>query len=106
MALKSSSVQNALLPVWKVLTNKYLIVLVIAGVWMMFFDRYNWQAHKKVEGRIQELRADYAHYDKAIQSLDYERTLLYSDLEEMERFAREHHYMKKPGEDVYVSVAE
>jgi cell division protein DivIC len=106
MAKKSSSLQNALKPVLNVLSNKYLIVLVVAGVWMMFFDRYNWPAHQKVQERIEELEADRNHYETAIESLDYERKLLYSDLEEMERFAREKHFMKKSGEDVFVSVVE
>lgn len=106
MAEKPHSLTQVLEPVYKFLTNKYLLVLVIAGVWMMFFDRYNWQAHQKVEARIVELSADRTHYEQAIEKLDYERTLLYSDLEEMERFAREQHYMKRPNEDVYVSVVE
>ncbi|MFK7923874.1 MAG: septum formation initiator family protein [Bacteroidia bacterium] len=106
MAQKNPTLRSALAPFLKVLTNKYLIVLLAAGAWMLFFDRYNWQAHQKMDQRIAELEANFDFYNSAIHSLDYQRDLIYSDLEEMERFAREKHLMKKPGEDIYLSVSE
>lgn len=106
MAQINPTIKSALAPFLKVLTNKYLIVLMAAGAWMLFFDRYNWQAHQKMDQRIAELEDNFEFYNSAIHSLDYQRDLIYSDLEEMERFAREKHLMKKPGEDIYLSVIE
>ncbi|MEL6590697.1 MAG: septum formation initiator family protein [Bacteroidota bacterium] len=106
MAKKTPTFSTAIQPLLKLITNKYLIVLVAAGVWMLFFDRYNWNAQQKMDQRIAELQNNFEFYNNAIQSLDYQRDLIYNDLEEMERFAREKHLMKKPGEDIYLSVNE
>ena len=80
MAKKNPILSTAIKPLLKVLTNKYLIVLVAAGVWMLFFDRYNWQAQQKMDERIAELEDNFHFYNNAIQSLDYQRDLIYNDL--------------------------
>lgn len=88
------------------LTNKYLLVLVVAGVWIVFFDNYNLRAQYKMKRKIERLEQDRTYYQSMIEDLDYERERLYNDAEEMERFARERYYMKRSNEDVFVIVEE
>ncbi|RMG25731.1 MAG: septum formation initiator family protein [Bacteroidetes bacterium] len=89
-----------------ILTNKYLLVLLIAGGWLMFFDPYNFMAQRKVSEQIETFKRDKAFYEAEIEALDYERDRLYNDAEELERYAREKYKMKKKGEDVFVIVKE
>lgn len=89
-----------------IITNKYLLVLLVAGSWMLFFDRYDVLSQLKMERKIQQLKSDEAHYRTRIESLDYERERLFQDGEELERFAREQYQMKRRNEDVFVVVTE
>ena len=81
---------------------RYVLVLLIAGFWMLFFDRYNLVSQQKMQAQIQELKAARAYYEAQIQTLDFEAERLKTDPDEMERYARERYHMHLPGEDVYV----
>ena len=86
--------------------SKYFLVLAIAVVWMIFFDRYNLISRQNMRTQIEELQKDEAYYQQAITELEQEERRLLEDLESMERYARETYHMRKPGEDVYVVVEE
>ena len=86
----------------KLLTNKYLLVFVFAGIWIVFLDTYNLVAQYKVSNQIDQLEADIAHYKKSIKEVDYERRILFQDAEELERYVREKYYFKRSNEDVFI----
>lgn len=86
------------------LYNKYFLVTLIAGGWLIFFDPYNFIAQNKVANQIEQLERDRVFYEKEIEALDYERDRLMKDSEELERFAREKYLMKKRGEDIFLVV--
>ncbi|MEZ4773909.1 MAG: septum formation initiator family protein [Bacteroidia bacterium] len=85
-----------------VLTSKYFLVFVFAAVWMIFFDRYNLISQYRMAEQIRVLAADEQHYREAIEKIDYQTDQLFSNMEELERYAREKYYMKRPGEDVFI----
>lgn len=89
---------------WRLTGTKYVIVLLVASVWMLLFDRYDLRSQQRVQAQIERLAQDRAHYQQAIHALDYEVDQLFTDAEELERFARERYHMKRPNEDVYVVV--
>jgi cell division protein FtsB len=93
-------------PILKILRDKYVIVLLVAGLWMLFFDRYNLFSQAKMRNQISQLNADKAYYEKGIHDLDYEADKLFNDPEELEKFARERYLMKKRNEDVFVVMEE
>ncbi|RMG59566.1 MAG: septum formation initiator family protein [Bacteroidetes bacterium] len=86
--------------------TKYFLVLLIAGIWMLFFDRYNLIAQYRMEARIESLQADLAHYQRALEQVEAEQDRLQGDPEALERYAREKYFMKKAGEEVFVVVEE
>lgn len=86
--------------------TKYFLVLAIAGIWMLTFDRYNLISQKKVDKQITRYQNDISYYKEAIRELDYESARLFSDQQALEQYVREKYYMKKAGEDVYVIVEE
>lgn len=89
-----------------IITNKYVLVLLVAGTWMILFDRYNLVSQIKMSQQVEQLKQDEVHYRSRIEALDYERERLFNDKDELERFAREQYKMKKRNEDIFVVVKE
>ncbi len=82
-------------------TNMYVLVLTAFVVWMAFFDTNSLLIHwelrkeiKKLEKQQEFLREEIAKDKKIIEKL--------SDKEELEKFAREHYYLKKKNEEIYL----
>ncbi|WP_422080725.1 FtsB family cell division protein [Ulvibacterium sp.] len=84
-----------------VLTNIYVLVLTVFVIWMLFFDTNSLLIHmelkkqiKKLEKQQEFLREEIAKDKKTIEKL--------SDPKELEKFAREHYYLKKKNEEIYL----
>lgn len=91
------------MPSWKaVLTSKYLWTLVIAAIWLTFFDSFSFIRQSNMSKQIEELKRSKGYYGKEIHRLDYKRELIFADDVELERFAREKYYMHRADEDVYI----
>ena len=86
----------------KILLNKYLIVFLAYTVFVTFFDQhsliYRWQTHRK----INELEKEYEFYQNEIKSNKLKKFELQSSNANLEKFAREHYYMKKENEDIFI----
>lgn len=89
-----------------ILGNRYLIVTVLAGAWLLFFDSYNFFAQQNVRAQINELKADKVFYQQEIKSIDYAYDRILEDREELERYAREEYHMHRSNEDVFVLTEE
>ena len=86
---------------FQVASNLYVLVLTIFLVWMLFFDQNSLLIHlelrreiRKLEQQQEFLREQVAHDREVIESL--------SDPKELEKFAREHYYLKKSDEHIYI----
>ena len=86
----------------KKMANFYVIVGVLAFVWMLFFDRYNVLDRLETQLRIHELRADLAFFKAERDRIEVTRDMMESDINELERFARERFMMKKDNEDLFL----
>ena len=86
----------------KILLNKYLIVFLAYTIFVTFFDQhsliYRWQTHRK----ITQLEKEYNFYQDEIKSNKQKKFELQSSKENLEKFAREHYYMKKENEDIFI----
>jgi hypothetical protein len=88
-------------PWFKFMSNKYVLVLTVFIVWMLFLDSNSWLIHRELNQEIDEIKANKLYYQKEIQS---DKRIL-NELEdsiEIERFARETYFMKRPNEDIYI----
>ncbi|TFG76064.1 MAG: septum formation initiator family protein [Flavobacteriales bacterium] len=86
---------------FSILTNMYVLVLTVFLVWMVFFDTNSLLIHlelkkeiDKLEKQQEFLKEEIANDKKIIEKL--------SDPEELEKFAREHYYLKKKNEEIYL----
>lgn len=82
--------------------TKYVVVLTIAVVWMVFFDRYSIPAQLDMSRQIAEERQNVQWYKQANEGLDAQAVRLETNEEELERIAREKFLMKKRNEVVFL----
>ena len=92
------------LPWW--MTNPFFITAIAFGVWMTFFDESNLftQYHKHCE--LTDLLEKKNFYKEQIKQTDKAYAELTTNLATQEKFAREHYWMKRDNEDVFVIVPE
>lgn len=86
------------------LLNKYVFTLFVFGVWMTFFDQNNFirQYHRIDELSSAKSKTNY--YVSETKKANAELIELKSNIDALEKFAREKYYMKKPEEDVFVII--
>jgi len=86
----------------KIFFNKYLIVFVLFAVFVTFFDNHSlihrWGTHQKIVEMEKELK----FYQDDIKASKQKKNELQSSRENLEKFAREHYFMKKESEDIYI----
>lgn len=87
---------------YKIFLNKYLIVGVFFVVWMIFFDQNSWFIHKELDNEIEKLNRDKKYYEEKLQKETIQINRMKIDSNEIERIAREKHFLKKENEDVFI----
>ena len=97
--MKWKSIKNK--PWFKLITNRYILVLLIFCIWMLFFDTNSWLNHQKLNKELSEIESNINYYKTEIKK-DSAIISTLKDSTEIEKFAREHYYMKRENEDVYI----
>jgi cell division protein FtsB len=86
----------------KIFLNKYLLVFLVFAVFVTFFDEHSfihrWQSHQRIVQMEKELK----YYQEEIKNTRQKKNELQSSNENLEKFAREHYYMKKENEDIFI----
>lgn len=89
----------------KIVKNKYIWVTLFFILWLLFFDNNNFFDQWKQRGVLNKLEEEAAFYEKEIEKNKKEKEELFSKGDKnLEKFAREKYYMKKPGEDLYIII--
>ena len=86
---------------FKILTNRYILVLLVFVIWMMFFDTNSWLTHQKLDNEISEIKTNIEYYQSEIEQ-DNKVLNTLKDSVEIEKYARETYYMKRENEDVFI----
>ncbi len=86
----------------KILLNKYLIVFVTFAVFVTFFDNHSLIQRWKTDRKIKEMEKEIRFYQNEIKMNKEKENELKSNKENLEKFAREHYYMKKQNEDIFI----
>jgi len=86
------------------LKNKYLIALLIFLVWMLFFDKNDMISQYAYSTKVKKLKEERDFYLKQTAEVKKDLNELDSNLNSIEKFAREKYFMKKDNEDVFVIV--
>jgi cell division protein FtsB len=85
-----------------IFVNKYVLVLLLFLVEIVFFDSHNLISRIETKIKITQLEKEKAFYQKEIQSNKQKITDLQLNDENLEKFAREQYLMKKDNEDIFI----
>ena len=86
----------------KFVWNRYFILTVAFGVWMFFFDQNSFFVHKELDKQIKLLEVDESYYQDHLNSETEKLNQLDNNPAEIERIAREKHFLKKDDEDIFI----
>lgn len=92
--------------IFKILKNKYFISTVLFMVWIIFFDENSFVTRTENNRRLKELNLQKEYYIERIEADKEKLEDLNAGKNELEKFAREHYYMSKPDEDIFIVVEE
>lgn len=86
---------------FKIISNRYILILLIFAIWMFFLDSNSWLIHHELDQEIDELQTNKEYYQKEIAK---DRTVInkLNDSFELESYARQNYYMKRSNEDIYI----
>ncbi len=102
--MPKKSFKNKLLDsaLFKVIKNKYFLVSIFFLVWVLFIDTNNlirWYSDMK-DVAAQERQKRY--YKEAIRETDEQLKELDSNLDSLEKFAREQYYFHRADEELFI----
>ncbi|TVR88319.1 MAG: hypothetical protein EA411_05410 [Saprospirales bacterium] len=81
------------------LRNKYILVVLVFGIWMIFFDKQSVIKHYKLQKQLSNMHNEMDYYREEIDRIEMERAEMEEDIE---RYVRERYFMSKENEDVFV----
>lgn len=81
------------------LQNRYYLTLVVFLFWLVFLDKHNLWTQWRLTGAVNRLEYDREFYRQKIKEVREEAEEFETT---KEKFAREHYFMKRKGEDVYL----
>ena len=85
----------------KIISNKYVLVILFFVVWMLFLDNYSYIEHRVLDKQIDELEDNQTYYQEEIKH-DNQKIKLLKNTDQVEKYAREKYFMKKDSEDIYI----
>ena len=85
---------------------KYIIVLLLFGVWILFFDDYKWSKQKELKSQLKELQQELQETEKMIQEYELKNSMIENDREALEAVGRDSYYMKRDDEDLFIFLKE
>ncbi len=88
-------------PVVRFLSNRYVIILLVFIVWMVFFDENSYFIHRDLNKEIDQIEGATDYYQREI-SKDKKEIGDLQNPDSLEKFAREKYHMKKKDEDIYL----
>ena len=91
---------------FRIIWDKYVIIIIAFIVWMLFFDNNSYLAHRKLNSELSKVSEEKAFYIQQISHDKQRANDLMSNDENLEKYAREHYLMKKDNEDIYLIIEE
>lgn len=85
----------------KFLSNRYVIIVLLFVVWMIFFDENSLLNHRELDKEIDNLEDSNEYYRDQI---DQDKKVIenLNDPDSLEKYAREEYKMKKENEEIFL----
>lgn len=84
--------------------NKYTFVGLLFLVWISFFDKNSFVEKAHLRHKISTLSKEQEYYQKKIEEDNRKMKELFSNRDNLEKFAREQYLMKNDNEDIFIIV--
>ncbi|MFT6844965.1 MAG: cell division protein DivIC [Flavobacteriales bacterium] len=84
--------------------NRYFIALYVFAFWLMFFDNMSFWDLMGYKSDVKKLEKEKAIYEDKILHAKTNLNDLTTNMDNLEKFAREQYFMKKDNEDIFVIV--
>ena len=88
--------------IFSIVSNKYLVALVLFAVIILFTDHNNLFEQHDRKQELKELQAKKEYYQQEISKTKKELADLSNNPAALEKYAREKFYMKRDNEDVFL----
>ena len=85
----------------RILSNKYVIILLLFVIWMIFFDENSLLNHWELDKEIDNLEKSNEYYQDQIEQ-DKKVIDNLNDPDSLEKYAREEYKMKKENEEIFL----
>lgn len=86
------------------LKNKYVLSLLIFGIWLVFFDGNNIIRQFQMQQAVNKEEAKKEQFEKDIAALKSQQEELETNASTLEKFAREKFLMKRDNEEIILFV--
>jgi len=87
---------------FKIIKNKFLLVGVVFIVWITFFDSNSLIDWVKISMNIRIQEGQKRYYKQEIKATEEKLLELGSNLDSLEKFAREQYFFLEEGEDIFI----
>jgi cell division protein DivIC len=84
--------------------NRYWVALYVFAFWLMFFDNMSVWDLMGYKADVNKLEKEKAIYEDKIKVAKQNLNDLTTNMDNLEKFAREQYFMKKDNEDIFVIV--
>ena len=88
------------------LKSKYALAALAMLLWIAFFHNNDLISQISSRMKLQQLKEEQQYYRDQIEDTKAAIHDLTTNMESLEKFAREHHHMKKDDEDLYLVIYE
>ena len=94
--------KKTLLTIWKIIKNKYVAVTLVFLLFFFFLGENNVLVTHKLKRELVQLNKEADMLEKAIRQDSIEAVSLIGNPDALETYGREHYYMKRDNEDIYI----
>ncbi len=86
--------------------SRFSLLLLSYCIYLFFFSQNTIISQVKLAFQVNKLSKEEKYYANEIKKVNQEQKLLFSGVDQMEKYARENYWMKRDSEDLYIFVEE
>ncbi len=83
----------------KKIRNKWILAPLVLFVWLLFFEDINIISLISTKSKISQLEKEWSYKEEKIKESKEKKALIIKDVE---KYARETYWMKKPNEEIFI----
>ena len=90
------------LKIWRVLKNPYIAATIVFLLFYLFLGENNSKVRHILSNEVSSLQKEAGLLEEGIRQDSIEAASLYNNPEALEAYGREHYYMKRQDEDIFI----